>query len=48
MMSFKEKQHIANYIAFLAQSKEGARLISAAMVKEDKDSTKLIIRIAKN
>jgi hypothetical protein len=48
VMSSGEEQHIADHIAFLAQSEEGARSVSAAMVEEDEDGTGLTIRIAGN
>ncbi|TGO16838.1 hypothetical protein BTUL_0023g00110 [Botrytis tulipae] len=46
----EEEQHLADHIAVLAQAKEGAAGVSAAMIEEcnDRDSPSLTIRIASN
>ncbi|KAI9730966.1 MAG: hypothetical protein M1818_008042 [Claussenomyces sp. TS43310] len=43
-----EELHIADHIAFLAQSEEGARTVSAATLEEHKGGAGLTIRIAGN
>ncbi|TGO20370.1 hypothetical protein BPAE_0302g00050 [Botrytis paeoniae] len=46
----EEEQHLADHIAVLAQAKEGATGVSAAMIEEcnGRDSSSLTIRIASN
>ncbi|KAF5874763.1 putative zf-mynd domain-containing protein [Botrytis fragariae] len=46
----EEEQHLADHIAVLAQAKEGATGVSAAMIEEcdSRDSSSLTIRIASN
>ncbi|KAF7882302.1 uncharacterized protein EAF01_011754 [Botrytis porri] len=50
MLLYEEEQHLADHIAVLAQAREGATSVSAAMIQEcnGRDSPSLTIRIASN
>jgi hypothetical protein len=48
VLSYGEEQHVADHIAFLAQSEEGARTVSAVTVEEDAGGARLTIRLAGN
>lgn len=47
-LTYGEELHIADHIAFLAQSEEGARTVSAATLEEHRGDQALVIRVAAN
>jgi hypothetical protein len=48
VLKCRDELHIADHIAFLAQSKEGAKTVSAVALEEHREGHELIIRVAAN